>query len=135
MIKRIPNNALQKALIALFKAKLSVPVYDFVNEKAKLPYVSLGAFTCRDISTKTDDTSRVTLQVNIFSSYRGKYEINAIAEQITDVLTSEQVDLSSDDFYITMQAVNMYEAFPEDENSYSGVVSFECEIQNIRSEE
>lgn len=135
MIKRIPNNALQKALIALFKAKLPVPVYDFVNETAKLPYVSLGAFTCRDISTKTDDTSRVTLQVNIFSSYRGKYEINAIAEQITDVLTSEQVDLSSDDFYITMQAVNMYEAFPEDENSYSGVVSFECEIQNMRSEE
>ncbi|MEG1754119.1 MAG: DUF3168 domain-containing protein [Christensenella sp.] len=134
MIKRIPNNALQKALIALFKAKLSVPAYDFVTSTAKMPYVSLGAFTCRDISTKTEDISHITLQINIFSSYRGKYEINAIAEQIISILTSEQINLD-EDFYTTMQAINMYEAFPEDENSYSGVVSFECEIQNIRSEE
>lgn len=134
MIKRIPNNALQKALIALFKAKLSVPAYDFVTSTAKMPYVALGAFTCRDISTKTEDRSHVTLQINIFSSYRGKYEINAIAEQIISILTSEQINID-EDFYTTMQAVNMYEAFPEDENSYSGVVSFECEIQNMRSEE
>lgn len=135
MMKRIPNNALQKAMIALLKEKLTVPVYDFVNDTAKMPYVCLGAFTCRDISTKIEDMSHVTLQINIFSSYRGKYEINAIAEQIIKVLTSEQIDLAGEGFYTTMQAVNMYEAFPEDEYSYSGVVSFECEIQNIRSDE
>lgn len=135
-MRRIPNNALQKALISLFKENLETPVYDFVSDKAKLPYVTLGAFTSRDIGTKTDDMSHVTLTINIWTSYRGKYEINAIAEKIISILMSTQVDLESEDFYVTMQAVNMYEAFPEDEYGYyCGAITFECEIQNLRSDE
>ena len=135
-MKRIPNNALQKALILLFADKLDTPTYDFVTDKAKLPYVSLGAFTSRDVGTKTEDISHVTLSINIWTTYRGKYEINAIAEKIINILMSNHVDLEAEDFYVTMQAVNMYEAFPQDEYGYyCGVVTFECEIQDIRSEE
>lgn len=76
---RLPNNALQKALIKLLKEKMQgVSVYDFVPIEATPPYITLGSIVVTDQSTKTEDNYKVDMQINIWSEYEGRYEINHI---------------------------------------------------------
>ena len=110
-MRRLPNNALQKALVKLLTDKLpDVKVYDFVPEAAQIPYVTLGACVTNDISTKTDNLYKVDVQINIWSEYRGKYEINNIAERIAGLLTSADgyIDASADNFAVYCQRVNQF---------------------------
>ena len=80
---RLPNNALQKALIKLLKEKMQgVAVYDFVPIEATPPYITLGSIVVTDQSTKTEDNYKVDMQINIWSEYEGRYEINHIAQQV-----------------------------------------------------
>lgn len=134
---RLPNNALQKALIELLAEKLSamgVAVYDFVPLEAAPPYVTLGTVATQDISTKTEDCYKVSQQINIWSDYKGKHQINNIAEYIINLLTSAEghLDLKADDFFCNQQRVNMYEAYPEENTGYNGVIEFEAYILNLK---
>ena len=51
-MKRIPLNALQKALISYLTANEKVPVYDYVPETARPPFMTIGAFNCKEAGTK-----------------------------------------------------------------------------------
>lgn len=135
-MRRLPNNALQKALVKLLSDKLpDVTVYDFVPEAAQIPYVTLGACVTNDISTKTENLYKVDVQINIWSEYRGKYEINNIAERIARLLTSVEgyIDTTADNFAVYRQLVNQYEAFPENGEGYSGVLSLDIYIKNMEA--
>ena len=70
---RLPNNALQKALIKLLKEKMQgVAVYDFVPIEATPPYITLGSIVVTDQSTKTEDNYKVDMQINIWSEYESE---------------------------------------------------------------
>lgn len=135
---RIPNNALQKALIALLKEKMQgtgVSVYDFVPYEAKPPYITLGSIVVNDQSTKTEDNYKVNMQINIWSEYEGRYEINHIAEKIIALLCSTDgyMDLSADGFAMYRAMIDTYEAYPEDGNGYNGVITYEVYLKNIKA--
>lgn len=133
-MKRLPNNIVHKALIAFLKKQSACPIYDFVPEGAKLPFVTLGNITAEDKSTKSDDIVHMTVQIHIWSTYRGRYEINSLAEKIINALTSTQLDLSEEDFYSNAQGVDFYESYPEEDSGYNGVITFDLLVQNMRSE-
>lgn len=134
-MKRLPNNCVHKALIAFLKTEVGCRVYDYVPETAELPFVTLGNINSEDKSTKSEDIIHMTVQIHIWSNYRGRYEINSLAEKIINALSSIQLDLSEDDFYSNAQGVEFYESYPEEDSGYNGVISFELLVQNIRSEE
>lgn len=134
-MKRLPNNIVHKVLIAFLQDHLGCRVYDFVPENAILPFVTLGNINAEDKSTKSDDIIHLTVQIHIWSTYRGRYEINSLAETIINDLSSHQLDLSEGDFYSNAQGVDFYESYPEDDSGYNGVITFEMLIQNMRSDE
>lgn len=134
-MKRLPNNIVHKVLIAFLRDHLGCRVYDFVPENAILPFVTLGNINAEDKSTKSDDIIHLTVQIHIWSTYRGRYEINSLAETIINDLSSHQLDLSEEDFYSNAQGVDFYESYPEDDSGYNGVITFEMLIQNMRSDE
>jgi hypothetical protein len=134
-MKRLPNNIVHKVLIAFLQDHLGCRVYDFVPENAILPFVTLGNINAEDKSTKSDDIIHLTVQIHIWSTYRGRYEINSLAETIINDLSSHQLDLSEEDFYSNAQGVDFYESYPEDDSGYNGVITFEMLIQNMRSDE
>lgn len=134
-MKRLPNNIVHKVLIAFLQDHLGCRVYDFVPENAILPFVTLGNINAEDKSTKSDDIIHLTVQIHIWSTYRGRYEINSLAETIINDLSSHQLDLSEEDFYSNAQGVDFYESYPEDDSGYNGVITFEILIQNMRSDE
>ena len=69
-MKRIPLNALQKALISYLTANEKVPVYDYVPETARPPFMTIGAFNCKEAGTKDENMVEATVQFNIRSTYK-----------------------------------------------------------------
>lgn len=134
-MKRIPLNALQKALLTYISTNEKVPVYDYVPETAKPPFMTLGAFNCKEAGTKYEDIVEVTVQLNIWSTYKGKFEINSIANRVISLLQTKQIDLSEDEFTAIRQQVDFFEAYPEEETGYNGVISLVILVQNMRRSE
>nr|DAF86030.1 MAG TPA: hypothetical protein [Siphoviridae sp. ctr0c13] len=132
-MKRLPNNIVHKALLAFLKKEIGCRVYDFVPEDAVLPFVTLGTINAEDKSTKSEDIIHMTVQIHIWSTYRGRYEINSLAEKIIRALSAVQLDLSEEEFYSNAQGVDFYESYPEENSGYNGVITFEMLIQNMRS--
>ena len=130
-MRRIPLNALQKAIYSALTQYQTTPVYDDVSESAAPPYITLEAFTCKANGGKAVDISDVSLQLHIWSQYNGKAEVNEIANDIINVLTAVPLDLSADGFRVMSQDIDFFEAFPEDEYGYRGVLTFVAKIQNI----
>lgn len=130
-MRRLPNNALHKALIKFLRENVKAAVYDYVPDEITLPYITLGAINVQDKSTKLDDMTHLTVQIHLWSSYKGRYEINVLAENIINLLSDNQLNMAEDRFFANAQGVDFYESFPEDEEGYHGVISFEIMVQNI----
>ena len=133
-MRRLPNNCVHKALISFLRRETQCRVYDYVPENAELPFVTLGNINAEDKSTKSEDIIHMTVQIHIWSNYKGRYEINAMAERIINALSEVQLDLTEEDFVSTAQGVEFYESYPEEDSGYNGVISFEMLVQNIRSD-
>lgn len=132
---RLPNNAVQKALYRLLSANreyIGAPAYDFVPDDALLPFITLGTTITTDMGNKTQDDTKVDIQINIWSEYKGKYQINNIAERIINLLTSVDgyLDCTDDGFEVYRNKVNTYEAYPEDATGYNAVISLELHVHN-----
>lgn len=126
---------MQKALISYLTANEKVPVYDYVPETARPPFMTIGAFNCKEAGTKYEDMVEVTVQINIWSTYKGKFEINSIANRVIVLLQTKQIDLSEDEFLAVRQQVDFFEAYPEEETGYNGVISLIMLIQNLQRSE
>jgi len=149
IIRRIPMNALQQGVYSILTTKQDTPVYDDVPGiqyddngnpildddgnviPVKLPYITFGDFTCKRGGTKDTDISDTSLQLHIWSEYKGKKEVNAIADAMTAVLTYWTIDLSAQNFKVTEQDVDFFESFAEENTGYHGVVTFVSKIQNL----
>lgn len=133
-MRRIPLNVLTKELYELLTANLTVPVYDDVPPDAVLPYVTFGLFTCKTAGTKVNDITDVTINIDIWSDYQGKSEVNTIAHSVIGLLNqldSTTVDLTADNFAFLAGEVDFFEAFAEDGNGYHGVITYLCKIGNM----
>jgi hypothetical protein len=151
IIRRIPMNALQKEIFQILSTKQTTSVYDDVADYQKgedgnpildddgnlipiqpaYPYITLGAFTAKQVGNKTADIYDISQQIHIWSEYEGKKEVNEIANDIIVVLTSWPIDLSADRFNMMSQDVDFFEAFSEEVAGYHGVVTFTAKIQNL----
>jgi len=131
IVRRIPLNALQKKIYELLTTGQTTPVYDDVPPDASFPYITLGAFTCKQNGAKSLDMSDVSLQIDIWSEYCGKAEVNGIMDDIATLLSACPIDLSDDNFKVISQDIDFAEAFPEDNFGYHGVLTLVCKIQNL----
>jgi hypothetical protein len=149
IIRRIPMNALQKGVFSILATKQTTPVYDDVPEyqmdaegnplfdeqrnciPIRFPYITLGAFTDKQVGNKTADIHDISQQIHIWSEYEGKKEVNEIANDITAALTSWPIDLSREGFDVMSQDIDFFEAFPEEKAGYHGVLTLVCKIQNL----
>jgi hypothetical protein len=135
IIRRIPLDALQQGVYDILTTNLTeedaIPIYDDVPDAAVCPYITLGAFTNKFGGSKDVDISDVSLQIHIWSEYSGKTEVNTIANNVANVLTSWIIVLSAEGFNVIEQGIDMFEAFPEETTGYHGVLTFVARVQNI----
>jgi hypothetical protein len=129
--RRIPLVALITGLCTALTTYQTTPVYDKVPSKAVLPYISLGAFTCKPNNSKDSDIWDATIIIHIWSSYDGKFEVNEIMNDVSTVLSSAVIDLSADCFNVMQQDIDFGEAWEEDQFGYHGTLTFLAKIQNL----
>lgn len=130
-MKRLPQNALVKAMYQRLKLITGLHVYDDVPKEATLPYVTFGMGMSDQNNAKLVDITDTTQEIHIFTDYQGRKQLNNIADTIIESLESSPLDLSADSFQCLSGEVTRYEADSEDTAGYHGVLTFTCKIQNL----
>ncbi len=135
MINRIPMTVFQTAVFKLLCEKQTTQIYDDVGpENGKdviYPCVSFGSYRCEPDGAKNAVIFNVTLNLEIWSEYEGKKEINEIADDLAAVYTAWTLDLSTEGFQVIDQGIEALEAFPEDEHGYHGTLAVTAKIQYL----
>lgn len=83
--------ALQSAVYSALNVEaitttLSCGVYDEVVEGNTYPFITLGEETTIDYSTKTETGSETTINIHIWSRYKGSKQTKEIMDKVHDLL-------------------------------------------------
>lgn len=106
-----------------------VSVFDFVPVDTSYPYIALGEETGNNISAKDVDIFEYTLNIDIWSQYRGKKEIKLIMNQINTLLHDVNLSLSSGSLVNLKQEFTA--TFTEPDNlTRHGVIRFRAVVSN-----
>jgi hypothetical protein len=73
---------------------LGAGVFDEVTEGATYPFVALGEETATDYSTKDLIGSETTINIHIWSQYKGSKETKNIMDRIHDLLHDSDISVS-----------------------------------------
>ena len=68
--------------------------YDDVPEGASFPYVTMGEDASNDYGTKDLDGSTVSLNIHVWSQYRGSKEVKTIMDRIHTLLHDSSLSVS-----------------------------------------
>ena len=96
--------ALQTAVFAKLStdnnltAVLGAKVFDDIPENTLYPYVQLGEDTAIDYSTKDQTGSEVTVNVDVWSRYRGSLEAKNIMDRIHTLLHDSSLSVTGSNF-------------------------------------
>jgi len=73
---------------------LGAGVFDEVVENASYPFVSLGEETAVDYSTKDLDGGEFTINIHVWSQYKGAKQTKEIMDRIHDLLHDSSLSVS-----------------------------------------
>ena len=96
----IGNFALQSAIYTALNNDSTLTttygagVYDDVPEGSGFPYVTMGEDASNDYGTKDLDGSTVTLNIHVWSQYRGSKEVKTIMDRIHTLLHDSSLSVS-----------------------------------------
>ncbi len=87
MSNSIGSDALQGAIFsALSTALPDVPIYDEVPETADMPYIVIGKDSIDDNGTKLDDIYEISVEISIYSNYKGMKEVKEKSTKAIEAL-------------------------------------------------
>lgn len=91
--------ALQQTLysalnVSAITTDLSCGVYDDVPQSASYPYIALGEETSIDYSVKDIQGGEATINLHIWSQYKGSKETKQIMDKIHDLLHNSNLSVS-----------------------------------------
>ena len=133
-MRRFPNHAITKALVALISNNSDISITDHVDEDVALPYVVVGDINTNETDTKDETVSTSIVQIDIYSDYMGRQELDAIAEDIADILYDNNtvIDMSADGFQVVDGRIQSFETYQEEQYGYIGTITLEIIIQDLR---
>ena len=73
---------------------LGAGVFDEVVENATYPFVSLGEETAVDYSTKDLDGGEFTINIHVWSQYKGSKQTKEIMDRVHDLLHDSSLSVS-----------------------------------------
>lgn len=133
-MRRFPNHAITKALITLIGASTNITITDHVDDDVALPYVVVGDINTNETDAKDEKVSTSIVQIDIYSDYMGRKELDAIAETIADTLYDDNtvIDMTADGFQVVDGRIQSFETYEEDQYGYVGTITLEMVIQDLR---
>ncbi len=82
--------------VSAITTALNCGVYDEVVESASYPFISLGEETAIDYSTKNQNGGEYTINIHIWSQYKGSKQTKEIMDKVHDLL--HDIDLTVSGF-------------------------------------
>ena len=82
--------------VSAITTALNCGVYDEVVESASYPFISLGEETAIDYSTKNQNGGEYTINIHIWSQYKGAKQTKEIMDKVHDLL--HDIDLTVSGF-------------------------------------
>ena len=79
-------------------AVLGAKVFDDIPENTSYPYVQLGEDTAIDYSTKDSTGSEVSVNIDVWSRYRGSLEAKNIMDRIHTLLHDSSLSVTGANF-------------------------------------
>ena len=80
--------------VSAVTSDLSCGVYDDVPQNATYPYIALGEETVIDFSTKDIHGNEITINIHVWSQYKGSKETKQIMDKIHDLLHNTSISVS-----------------------------------------
>ena len=122
MKKRLPLQALQKAVRDLLTTCQTTPIHEHVDDKAKLPFIAFG-----EISVSPDDAKDVAL-----CTAEMELEIyNGILDDVATVLTAARLDMQAAGFAVCDQEITEVRTNQREIRGYSATLRLEVQIQDM----
>lgn len=87
----LAGNENQLAGLSITQVGVGGRIFDEAKEDAIYPYITLGASTSSDFSTKDKDGNEGTLMVQIWSEAIGQMETKGIMKSVQDVLNHAEL--------------------------------------------
>ena len=98
-------------------SSLDYPIYDYVPDDSKMPYIKLGYMNLKDYSCKTADGIEITQYIDIFSNYKGQKQTREIMLKVMGVM--DQLKRSHTNLNISLKNTEILEE-KDKEQSVSG---------------
>lgn len=86
---------------------LDYPIYDYIPDDSKMPYIKLGYMNLKDYSCKTTEGVKITQYIDIFSNYKGQKQTREIMLQIMDIMN--QFKGSHQDLHVSLKNTEILE--------------------------
>lgn len=90
----------QSAVFARLNGHLSAPVFDYVPEGTKPPYVTIGEDTFTPDDTDDSLGGEAFVEIEIWSTYEGKKEAKALAKAIRDRMHRASLEVEGYSFAV-----------------------------------
>ncbi len=91
--KRLPLQALQKAVRDLLTACQTTPIHEHVDDKAKLPFIVFGEISVLPDDPKDTALCTAEMELEIYSGANSRTEVNGILDDVATVLTAVRLDM------------------------------------------
>ncbi len=82
----LAGNENQLAGLSVTQVGVGGRIFDQAQETSAYPYITLGASTASDFSTKDKDGNEGTLMIQVWSEAGGQMEVKGIMKSVQDVL-------------------------------------------------
>ena len=129
--KRLPLQALQKAVRDLLTAGQTTPIHEHVDDKAKLPFIAFGEISVSPDGAKDVALCTATMELEIYSGTNSRTEINGILDDVATVLTAARLDMQPAGFAVCDQEIAEVRTNQREIRGYNATLRLEVQIQDM----
>ena len=129
--KRLPLQALQKAVRDLLTACQTTPIHEHVDDKAKLPFIAFGEISVSPDDAKDTALCTAEMELEIYSGANSRTEVNGILDDVATVLAAARLDMQAAGFAVCDQEITEVRTNQREIRGYSATLRLEVQIQDM----
>lgn len=129
--KRLPLQALQKAVRDLLTACQTTPIHEHVDDKAKLPFIAFGEISVSPNDAKDTALCTAEMELEIYSGANSRTEVNGILNDVATVLTVARLDMHPAGFAVVDQDIVEVRTNQRESKGYGAMLRLAVQIQDM----
>lgn len=135
LIRDVPSVPLRMAVFKLLKEGQTIPIYGSVPQRARLPYITLGAASFKPVAVKDLILWEISLEIEVWAGEADKKIVNETLNDICALISAYGGELEMKNYKVNSTEIDLVEDYPELNTGYHGTVTALFTIQNFNKRE